>query len=839
MRSALICIVLVGLQALKSWGDERAQPAAADRPPVVEVEGQPLGANVTRLVRALEMQGTPLPMVTVAALSEAARSRDAIQMQQVMDDHVLLVVQINPEGRVKTERGPAKVMLQQGGFRPVILKVLNQAAMTAPLKLISPQSGPVYAGPSKFSLQRQQQPALEGDLSVDRTDERFLAVELFGQPPLSPRLSGLEVEYCVGMIFSSESGKREATIGVEVGQRNKDLGFRGATPVLFEIKPAMAVRMEVRDEDDTPSMAHFVFRERLESGGHIYPLQVKRIAPDLFFQPQIYRQHGEIVWLPPGEFDVEYGRGPEYKVKSCKVQVNAESKENLLSVRLERWIDLESHGFFSGDHHIHAAGCSHYTVPTEGVSPEDMFRQVKGEGLNVGCVLTWGPCYAFQRRFFSERPHGLSEPRTILKYDVEVSGFGSQALGHVCLLNLRDQTYPGSEETSIKGWPTWTTPVLRWAKQQGAVTGYAHSASGMNIDASAAAKRLLSQFDADRDEALSDDETREGLLPEPFASIDRDGDQLLSSAELAASHDRAADQLPNYAIPELNGVGAMEIFVSTAEGVCDFISAMDTSRIQEWNTWYHLLNCGFMTKVSGETDFPCMSSRRVGQGRVYVRLGQTARLDFSEWCTGLAQGKSYVSDGYAHAVDFQVAGVRPGEGQVVLEKAGTARVFAKIAFAPAMPRSVAQGTKVPTGGRRFIGDTVELHGEREEVLVETEPQLVELVVNGQVVRSWKVPADGKIHEVESEVVVKRSSWVAIRQFPQFHTNPVNVLVNGKPIRASRKSAQWCLQSIEQLWKNRKELIAADERLEAEGAFERAKKEFRRRRDEAFDEESRE
>ena len=56
---------------------------------------------------------------------------------------------------------------------------------------------------------------------------------------------------------------------------------------------------------------------------------------------------------------------------------------------------------------------------------------------------------------------------------------------------------------------------------------------------------------------------------------------------------RAAEQLPNLAIPEMNGVGAMELPVSVAEGVCDFISAMDTRRIQEWNTWYHVLNCGF------------------------------------------------------------------------------------------------------------------------------------------------------------------------------------------------------------------------------------------------------
>jgi hypothetical protein len=30
-----------------------------------------------------------------------------------------------------------------------------------------------------------------------------------------------------------------------------------------------------------------------------------------------------------------------------------------------------------------------------------------------------------------------------MKYDIEVSGFGSEALGHVCLLNLKEQVYPG------------------------------------------------------------------------------------------------------------------------------------------------------------------------------------------------------------------------------------------------------------------------------------------------------------------------------------------------------------------------------------------------------------
>jgi hypothetical protein len=36
--------------------------------------------------------------------------------------------------------------------------------------------------------------------------------------------------------------------------------------------------------------------------------------------------------------------------------------------------------------------------------------------------------------------------------------------------------------------------VLRWAKGQGAVTGYAHSASGLHIDPKAASERLLAEL---------------------------------------------------------------------------------------------------------------------------------------------------------------------------------------------------------------------------------------------------------------------------------------------------------------------------------------------------------
>ena len=54
----------------------------------------------------------------------------------------------------------------------------------------------------------------------------------------------------------------------------------------------------------------------------------------------------------------------------------------------------------------------------------------------------------------------------------------------------------------------------------------------------------------------------------------------------------------------MNGIGAQEICVTTAMGVCDFICAMDTHRVPEWNCWYHIMNCGFPLKVSGRNRLP-------------------------------------------------------------------------------------------------------------------------------------------------------------------------------------------------------------------------------------------
>jgi len=672
--------------------------AGAARAQFIEVEAQPLADNAWRVVRAFDDLGYPFPADHAKAILKAANAQDARKVQELLEPHVFVHLHLNPEARVKAKRGDGPAVLQQSGYTPLLLKVHNESTVTKPLRIASPQALPIHAGGNRAKG--------KGVITEEDVLNRFLEVEMFTNVPMTEKLTGLKLEYAIALIYSRDAGvdkkgmltagKRAATLIFDVGQGTQDIGGRSEVPVLFDVKPAIPVLLIVNDFDGTPTTGRFLFKDKQDK---VYPPKAKRIAPDFFFQDQIYRHSGTYVLLPPGELTMTYSRGPEYRQASRKVTI-PEKGTHEISVNLDRWVNPARYGFYSGDHHIHAAGCSHYTNPTEGVFAPDMFLHVKGEGLNVGCNLTWGPCYDFQRQFFEPTANKISEPFTVLKYDIEVSGFGSQALGHVCLLNLRDQTYPGSRGTMTQGWPSWTTPVMRWAKLQGAYTGYAHSASGLGINPKEASKRIFEQFGFKEEEPKKEEPKADGnkdvkegkktdiakdekfgkdgkkpddktipikawklsertvgdyLLPLSFEQIDENNDNFLTLEEMVKAHAKAQNSLPNYAIPEMNGIGAQEICVTTAQGICDFISAMDTNRVPEWNCWYHIMNCGYPLKVSGETDFPCITDSRVGQGRVYVQLGtKIDKIVFKDWAEGLAKGRSYVSDGYAHALEFTV-----------------------------------------------------------------------------------------------------------------------------------------------------------------------------------------
>ncbi len=103
---------------------------------------------------------------------------------------------------------------------------------------------------------------------------------------------------------------------------------------------------------------------------------------------------------------------------------------------------------------------------------------------------------------------------------------------------------------------------------------------------------------------------------------------------------------------------------------------------------------------------------------------------------------------------------------------------------------------------------------------------VELIVNGRVVETRRIAADGSIRDVAFDVPIERSSWVALRIFPSSHTNPMFVLVDGQPIRASKASADWCLRAVDECWKQKAPKIAEREKAAAEAAYEHARQVYR-------------
>lgn len=106
---------------------------------------------------------------------------------------------------------------------------------------------------------------------------------------------------------------------------------------------------------------------------------------------------------PAETYSVKCSRGPESIPETQTLVVGDKPVE--LEYRVKHGIDPSRRGYWSGHHHIHAADCAHYENPTQGVHPPDMLRHIMGEDLKVGCCLTWGPCFDFQKQSLAESQH--------------------------------------------------------------------------------------------------------------------------------------------------------------------------------------------------------------------------------------------------------------------------------------------------------------------------------------------------------------------------------------------------------------------------------------------------
>ena len=195
----------------------------ADRLPLVaDAELQAVRVHVGRLREALDYLGQPLSKEAAAALDGAAKEADAAKalraIQETLDPLCLAGVHINPESRVKVVPGPAARRLAEQGWVQFLVKVHNEAGVTAPLKVTCPQALSMANSPK------------------DKIEDRWLDLKSFDDRPLQKTLAGVRLEYRILQLYSRDAGKRAAVLSFDVGQGTQDLGFRAEVPILFTIR---------------------------------------------------------------------------------------------------------------------------------------------------------------------------------------------------------------------------------------------------------------------------------------------------------------------------------------------------------------------------------------------------------------------------------------------------------------------------------------------------------------------------------------------------------------------------------------------------------------------------
>jgi hypothetical protein len=190
----------------------------------------------------------------------------------------------------------------------------------------------------------------------------------------------------------------------------------------------------------------------------------------------------------------------------------------------------------------------------------------------------------------------------------------------------------------------------------------------------------------------------------------------------------------------------------------------------------------------------------------------------------LKDGASYCGDGLSHLIDFQVNELGVGEKGA----GGRASVLAAKSGQPLeiTVKAAALLSEQPDEGirQRDLDEKPYWHVERARV-GNSGNVPVELIVNGQAVERQEIAADGTLHNLKFKHTPDRSSWVAVRVFPSSHTNPVFVELDGQPIRASKKSAQWCLDAVDVCWNQKVKRIRPEEQAAAAEAFDVARRAY--------------
>ncbi|HXV61228.1 MAG TPA: LpqB family beta-propeller domain-containing protein [Vicinamibacteria bacterium] len=248
---------------------------------------------------------------------------------------------------------------------------------------------------------------------------------------------------------------------------------------------------------------------------------------------------------------------------------------------------------------------------------------------------------------------------------------------------------------------------------------------------------------------------------------------------------------------------AADIPVHVALGRGEFFDVISIASLEQESAamYYRLLNCGFRIAASGGTDnfSDVYRDPSGGTARTYAHI--EGPLEYRAWLEAVKAGRTFATSGplLFLTVDGKSPGdtIERGEGDPAALKA-TLRVF-----------SIAPLEKV------------------------------DIVVNGEIARSFPVEAERNRVELETDIELSTSGWVAAQAmgppskyvgdaFPFAQTSPVYVVRGGAGYE-SAEDARFLLATVDELWQRvqaRDSLRTEEERREYRDAIDRARAVYR-------------
>src|SRR2546427_366244 len=248
---------------------------------------------------------------------------------------------------------------------------------------------------------------------------------------------------------------------------------------------------------------------------------------------------------------------------------------------------LEPSDWFAGDPHVHRSiGCSRANAK-DMLTPQEVLDGMMANNLAVVSVLAdigngEGKHQDKDIPFINGQDNRVSTPDHLVHWDAEWHfdpegvTFEDKAIGgHLIVLGLNSGKAFFSE---------YTYPVFAWAKQHGAIAGFAHM-----------------QY-----------------LPFGFYA--------------------APDGIPQ----SLDCCAPLEFPVETALGASAFVMEDVRGSDTALQAYYRLLNTGFRPGLVAATDYSCNDNEPLGSLLTYVRIPD-GKLTYDKWIDGIARGRTVIS----------------------------------------------------------------------------------------------------------------------------------------------------------------------------------------------------